>query len=243
MKKCEPYSIFAHYYDTIMGDAARLQAEALLAQAGKRKTMCDYGCGIGILLQTFICNGVFVYGCELSPHMHRLAVERTGISEPKRLSLADMTTYRPPKPVEFACCNADSINHLLKANEWCSFFSNVHAGLQDDGLFVFDYISVYDMENYWPGCRTTYETDEFMCARLANYNPSTKIALEEDHWFLYHEDSWQHLVECHQQRSFPLLQVEEWLRDAGFRRFTAKDAETGNTVHTRTIRIKVTAVK
>jgi SAM-dependent methyltransferase len=76
-----------------------------------------------------------VTGVDLSEEMLELAAEKVpGVP----LYRGDMTKVDLGQRFDVVICVFDSINHLLRFEEWKQVFTRAHAHLNENGLFVFD---------------------------------------------------------------------------------------------------------
>jgi cyclopropane fatty-acyl-phospholipid synthase-like methyltransferase len=133
----QSYSIFAKYYDAVMGsrksDVARVK-RWLNHRAPRAKTLVELGCGTGALLEGF-AKRYSVTGVDQSTAMLRVAKQRLPRAA---LTKADMSRYRSKATVDVVLCLFDTINHLLSFREWARLFKNVSCMLSANGVFIFD---------------------------------------------------------------------------------------------------------
>ena len=247
MKKTElPYSIFAGYYDTITAPFQKAENRRLhrFAREHGCRSLCDYACGTGTLLKFFQDKKFSVSGCDISRDMIEIAAERTGISDPSRLCVEDMVRFNPGSWVDMASCRFDAINYLKKATQWRLFFSNVFNALNPGGIFLFDFVTEHDLIQNWPGHFQVHSGENWVCTRLAAYDPGKNIGSETMHWFIYDRDQWIDRTETHCLVSFPHREVREMLKEAGFTAVRMTDYDTGKRVSiNRTVRTEVYARK
>jgi SAM-dependent methyltransferase len=127
------YEAFARFYDAVQGD----RAEALpfvRPHLGGAKTVLELACGTGSILVQL--RGEYeVVGVDLSPRMLEIASEKLPGVE---LVQGDMTEVRLGRTFDAVLCLYDSINHLLRFDEWLALFDTACAHLAPGGVFVFD---------------------------------------------------------------------------------------------------------
>ena len=131
------YDVFAPFYDAVMGDRARHAAylrSLIRRHAPRARTVLELGCGTGSVLRQ-LWTHYEVTGVDLSEEMLERAAEKVpGIP----LFRADMRTFDLGERFDVVLCVYDSINHLLRFDDWKAVFARAHDHLNDDGLFVFD---------------------------------------------------------------------------------------------------------
>jgi SAM-dependent methyltransferase len=208
------------------------------------KSICDFACGTGLLIKLFQGNNLNVCGCDLSDKMIEVARQNTLIQDDRILSVANMTTYKPPQPVDIATCNYDSINYLLNKKLWEKYFLNVFSILNDNGQFIFDFVTLYDIRKCWPGYKQYHENENWALLRTAEYDRSNDIGIEWFNWYIYQDGVWMQDTEKHQHVSLEKETVRDLLLSAGFASVDMTDADSGREVYdSETTRIEVCAYK
>jgi superfamily I DNA/RNA helicase len=97
-------------------------------------TLLELACGTGAVLQYF-ADDFEIFGLDLSLGMLSVARKRL----PKvALFRQDMRKFAIPRSVDTIVCVYDSINHLVKFNDWCKVFARVKQHLNARGVFIFD---------------------------------------------------------------------------------------------------------
>jgi SAM-dependent methyltransferase len=143
----ESYDVFAPFYDAVQGDRAdhaayiRSLIEDHHAQA---KTLLELACGTGSVMKQ-LSSAYDVTGVDRSEAM--LAIARRKLPE-ARLVQGDMTTVDLGQTFDVVLCAFDSINHLLRFEEWEAVFDRTLAHLNDGGIFVFDVNTEGQLERF-----------------------------------------------------------------------------------------------
>lgn len=241
-----PYTIFAEYYDIITSSTQNERNEAILAIAKKHgfQSLCDFGCGTGLLIKLFREHNLEANGCDLSEEMIEMAKKNTSTTDDRILAVKDMTKYKPPQLVDLVTCNYDSINYLLGRELWKLFFANVYDALNKNGLFLFDFVTVYDLRECWPGYKSFYEGETWALLRTAEYDASNDTGLDWFHWYIYHDGVWIRDTEKHLYASLGKDKVRDILLSVGFTRISMQDADTGGRIYDdETTRVEVLAYK
>jgi SAM-dependent methyltransferase len=131
------YDVFAPFYDAVMGDRAQhaVYLRSLIRKhAPRARTLLELACGTGSILKQ-LWTHYDVTGVDLSVEMLEIAAEKVpGVP----LFRADMRTFDLGERYDVVLCVYDSINHLLRFDEWKAVFARAHAHLNEGGVFVFD---------------------------------------------------------------------------------------------------------
>jgi SAM-dependent methyltransferase len=133
----ENYDLFAPFYDAVMGDRAQHATylrSLIRKHAPRARTVLELACGTGSILKQ-LWTHYEVTGLDRSEEMLELAAEKVpGVP----LFRGDMTTFDLGDRFDVVLCVYDSINHLLRFDEWQSVFAGARDHLTEEGVFVFD---------------------------------------------------------------------------------------------------------
>ena len=132
------YEVYAAFYDTVEGDRPRQQAIYLRSlikrHAPRAQTVLELACGTGSILKE-LWTHYEVAGVDLSEAMLEIAAEKVpGVP----LFRGDMTKVDLGERFDVVLCVYDSINHLLRFNDWKAVFARARDHLNEDGVFIFD---------------------------------------------------------------------------------------------------------
>jgi predicted TPR repeat methyltransferase len=144
------YDVFAQFYDAVQGDRADHSAyiRSLIEQHHPRaKTVLELACGTGSVLKQ-LEPFYDVSGVDLSEAMLAVAARKLPNA---RLVRADMTSVDLGQTFDVVLCVFDSINHLLRFEEWEAVFDRARAHLNDRGIFVFDVNTEAQLERFSSG--------------------------------------------------------------------------------------------
>ncbi len=131
------YTAFAPFYDEVMGDRGREAAyvRALIERHNPRaKTILELACGTGAILERLHPDFI-VAGLDLSRDMLDIASRKVPEA---RLFAEDMTHFDLGERFDVVLCVFDSLNHLVRFEEWEAVFDRAREHLSDSGIFVFD---------------------------------------------------------------------------------------------------------
>ncbi len=131
------YEFFAQFYDAVQGDRAehaRYLRSLIRKHAARARTVLELACGTGSILKQ-LWTHYEVTGLDLSKEMLEIAAEKVpGVP----LFRADMRTFDLGERFDVVLCVYDSINHLLRFDEWKTVFARAHDHLNEEGVFIFD---------------------------------------------------------------------------------------------------------
>ena len=165
-----PYDAFAGLYDFLQQDVSYPKwadyIEKLIDKHGSGGAeplrFCDLGCGTGSLAVELSLRGHAVVGVDNSPCMLNVAVEKASASEVSPVFLCrDIRGFCLPGKADVVLCLLDTVNHLTGTKDLLRLFQGVGKSLSTGGLFIFDVISTYYMEEVL-GDKVFFTTDEDM---------------------------------------------------------------------------------
>jgi len=103
------------------------------------RRVLDIACGTGPHLIRLAERGYQMVGLDLSPKNVEFLRERLEAKGYRaELTVADMTDFRLPRPVDAALCMQDSQGHLLTNEQLLAHLRCVARGLRRGGLYIFD---------------------------------------------------------------------------------------------------------
>jgi SAM-dependent methyltransferase len=143
------YDVFAPFYDAVQGDRAehaRYLRSLIRKHAPRARTVLELACGTGSILKR-LWTHYEVTGLDLSEEMLEIAAEKVpGVP----LFRGDMTSFDLAERFDVVLCVYDSINHLLRFDEWKAVFARAHEHLNDGGVFVFDINTMRKLSDFIP---------------------------------------------------------------------------------------------
>jgi SAM-dependent methyltransferase len=217
------YDVFAPFYDAVQGDRAEHAAylrELIQRRHPSAATVLELACGTGSIL------------AQLRPHYavtgldrSRAMLERAAAKVPGvRLVEADMTSFDLGERFDVVLCVFDSINHLLRFEEWEAVFGGAHDHLNDGGIFVFDVNT--ERRLAWLAeqePRVTWFGDGDLLVLDVLAEPGGVVVWEIRVFEYRGGDDYRLHAEDVREASFPRERIEESLRER-FRRVSARDA-------------------
>ena len=152
-KTVEMYEDFAEVYDRFMdetpyGEWADFVEETLKGAGIRDGLVLDLGCGTGSVTELLAKKGYDMIGVDLSDRMLDIAMEKRAASGLDILYLQqDMREFELYGTVRAVISLCDSVNYLLEEDGLLETFRLVNNYLDPDGLFLFDFNTVYKYQN------------------------------------------------------------------------------------------------
>lgn len=144
MADVEPYTVYGHFYDATQRQPDTSQYRNLLRKFHpKAKTLLEIACGTGAHLAP-LAEHYEVTGLDLSRTMLRYARKRLpGV----RFHHQNMAGFRLGTKFDAVICPYDSINHMVRFEDWVATFKAVKEHLNPKGVFVFDMNTEYRLRD------------------------------------------------------------------------------------------------
>ena len=215
------YQTFAQVYDAIMDDTLYERWASFVDRQlqNKGQSVLELACGTGALAVTLKKHGYDVTGLDLSANMLSLASERA-FSEGVQLPLieGDMLDLSEIGQYDVVTCFSDSICYMPDASAVLNVFKEVYQTLNEEGTFLFDVHSIYQIDNIFPGYMYNDQSEEISFL-WQSYAGETEHSIEHDlTFFVYEEatDRYERFDETHKERTYPIEMYREMLQQAGF---------------------------
>lgn len=213
------YETFAFVYDEVM-DISLYQRwlDFSLRHLGERKQILELACGTGALAVEFAKDGFDVTALDLSEEMLMIASGRAEEAEATvqfvegdMLDLSDIETY------QVVTCFSDSICYMENEMDVQQVFDGVYQILEEDGIFIFDVHSTYQIDEVFPSYSYHYQTEEFAFL-WDSYEGKEPHSIEHLLTFFVEneEGSFVREDELHRERTYPLEVYLLLLENAGF---------------------------
>ncbi|MFI8575211.1 class I SAM-dependent DNA methyltransferase [Rossellomorea aquimaris] len=218
------YERFAYVYDYLMQDVpydgwlefVNKQAKAYSIQG---ESVLDIACGTGELSLRLVRDGYDVTGVDLSQDMLMVAQEKALEMNVKlNLFQQDMSKLDSLGEYDLITIFCDSLNYLEDEKDVENTFKSVYAHLKRDGLFLFDVHSIYKMTQIFIN-QTFTLTDEHVSYIWDCFPGEVPNSVEHELTFFVKDEEtnqYERVEELHKQRTYPILTLKEWLKDAGF---------------------------
>ncbi len=143
----------ANVYDRLMEDAPYDKwlefTEYIIKKYNKSvQHIADLGCGTGEITKRLAMNGYQVTGVDYSSDMLTFAEQKCS-NEGLTVQWLnqDLKELQGLKDLDAAISYCDVINYITEEEDLTDVFQRVADSLKEDGLFIFDVHSVYQVEN------------------------------------------------------------------------------------------------
>lgn len=233
----KPYVHFARVYDHIMADVPYhfwmdYIAKVWATYSFSPSTVLDLACGTGSMSLLLARQGRQVTGVDASDAMLDVARQKLkaeGLYA--EFARADMRVFTLKDPVDAAISVFDSLNYLLTPAAVKATFCSVARALKSQGMFVFD-VNTPERLAAIPKEVHLFEGPDHFLIWSDLYEPSKQWWKVKLTGFLRKprggegtgdtgiadplDDDWIRFDETHRERAFPISDITEWLKAAGF---------------------------
>ena len=205
-------SVYDHMMDHMPYDAWFAAIHRYLTDRGVTGgTICELGCGTGIMTERFAAAGYRMIGVDQSADMLALAAEKKELSGSDILYVQQsMQKLELSGPVDAMVSVCDSMNYLLQDEDVSATFSHVKKYLKPGGYFIFDMKTAYCYQNIM-GNQTWVEQDDEVSYIWENFYEylMTIFRRQED------SDLYERFEESHYQKAYSIEHLKELLERSG----------------------------
>ena len=214
---CKVYNEFGwNYFPEAFGGEL---LEWIHQSGAEIRSSLDLACGTGSLSLLLAQKGYAVLGADLSEDMLAVACEKAfALPEPQRpfFICQPMQALELPEPVDLVVCCLDSLNYVTDPADCRETFRRVYDSLKPGGLFVFDINSAYKLKGL-DGQVFLDEDDDVYCVWRAEFDEEENICYYGMDLFQRDGKVWHRSFEEHCEYAYSRAELEQWLKDAGFR--------------------------
>lgn len=239
----EAYTDFAYVYDTLMDETPYEkwceQVTSILEKNGiKKDLVLDLGCGTGTLTELLAQKGYDMIGIDLSGEMLERAMEKREKSGLSILYLQqDMREFELYGTVKAIVSVCDSINYLLEDEDVIDTFKLVNNYLDPNGLFIFDFNTVYKYRDVIGDATIAENREECSFIWENYYHEEERINEYEVTFFVKDGELFRRFEETHYQKGYTAKEMHFFLKEAGLEFVSMSDSDTGGEVTDQTQRI------
>lgn len=217
------YEGFATVYDEVMShipyDEWFNKIKGYLEDKGVTSgTMCELGCGTGIMTELFAGAGFDMIGVDKSENMLALANAKKEETKSGTLYIhQSMEELELDREVDVFISVCDSINYLLQESMLFDTFSRVCEYLKPGGYFIFDLKTVYCYRNII-GNQTWVEQDEDVSYIWENYFYEDQDVNEYMMTLFKRQPDtnlYEKIEEAHYQKAYGIDDLKKVLEQAG----------------------------
>jgi SAM-dependent methyltransferase len=218
------YDRFAWFYNKYWGGEYSRPALAifniiLFPQLPAGSRILDLCCGTGQIAKGLIERGYCVTGIDGSERMLEFARENAPDAEFIR---ADARSFERTGSFSAVISAFDSLNHIMSIEELKMVFRNVHAVIDDDGIFLFD-LNLED-ETELLGNSLEMVADDHVYIVRSGYDPEEKLKRYDVTTFELEDRLWRRSDLTLFQRYYDSSEVIAALAECGFTRVKTHDA-------------------
>lgn len=216
------YETFAFVYDEVM-DANLYQKwlDFSKRHLNDKKQILELACGTGALAVAFAKEGYDVTALDLSEEMLMIASNRAIEADvPVQFVEGDMLDLEGIGSYQAVTCFSDSLCYMPDEQSVQQVFDGVVQILAEDGVFIFDVHSQYQINDVFPDYSYHYQTDEFAFL-WDSYPGEQKDSIEHFLTFFVQEEEDGHFTrydELHKERTYSLETYQMMLESAGFQK-------------------------
>lgn len=254
----EAYTDFAYLYDIFMEDVpyeawAQLIMSLMNTYGEGIHKVVDLGCGTGVITRMLAKAGYEMIGIDLSSDMLSVAASSGDEDDNSILYInQNMSAFELGENADAFISVCDSINYLIMDDDILGCLKSVKNYLNKDGLFIFDFNTIYKYETVI-GDTTIAENREECSFIWENFYSTEDHINEYDITFFTKvsdvpenindpdEGLFRRFSEVHIQRGYDLEEIKHFLQEAGLRFITAIDENTHKTPTEESERIYVVA--
>jgi predicted TPR repeat methyltransferase len=184
----------------------------------------DLGCGTGLAIDYLSCTADRYLGVDLSPDMLAIAREK---HPDYNFVLTSILTIDFPQKFDFVLSAFDTVNHLLRLEDWKKLFECACLHMKIGAVFIFDVVTPYDHSVNWPGQLNVTDSEDWLYLQRSEFDEKTERGLLKTTIFQKQTSFWLRQDEAIEQISLPKNVILELLREAGLTCCETLDVATG----------------
>jgi SAM-dependent methyltransferase len=225
MRYSLPYSDYARVYDQIGQRAfGERMAEVILELLARRHvfpaSVLDLGCGTGAATVTFARAGLRATGVDRSaPMLKRARATARDAAVDMELIESDLIDLQLDARFDLVTAIYDTVNYLDGQTDFMRFARGAHRSLSENGFLAFDMNTRHRLMSSWEqGVVLAGDSNDLYVTYRSWFDEALDASPLILTAFVREQDNlWSRFDEEHVERSWPIAQISEWLREAGFR--------------------------
>jgi len=196
----------------------------------------ECACGTGELALLISRYRIQIDAFDRSPSMIAEAQRKAvGLEDPPHFFVGSFESFHADPQYDAAICLYDSINYLLEPTEIVSFLRRLSDAMQPEGLILFDICTEANSVLHFNDRSDRESGPGFSYTRTMRYNRTTRI--QENVFEINLKGSPTPLIERHQQRIYPIEDIERCVREAGLEILETTDAMERRPPTERSLRV------
>jgi SAM-dependent methyltransferase len=181
--------------------------------------LLDVACGEGSFAVGMAKLGYEVTGIDQSQQMIELACERAKDESVKgKFLVEDMRLLPFKEDFDLVTCFFDSMNYLLTVRDLQEAMQCAFKALRPGGVYIFDMNTIYGLAVDWMR-ELTYiqnEAEDFIEIHRQAFDFENLVATMQITIFKQRGDLWERIDETHQERGYPITDLQFLLNQTGF---------------------------
>lgn len=239
-----PYEEWCSYFISLINEYGISKPEKSMDELeAERNLVLDLGCGTGTLTELLVGHGYDMIGVDNSQEMLSIAMEKRDRAESGTMYLLqDMRELELFSTVGTVLSVCDSINYLLEEEDVLETFCKVNNYLYPNGIFIFDFNTVYKYETVIGDTTIAENRDECSFIWENFYHKEEQINEYDLTIFVKDKEEFFHrFQETHYQRGYTVEQMKKLVEQAGMKIELIADADTHSTVNAKSERVYILA--
>ncbi len=239
-----PYSQLAQIYDHVMRHVDYRKWGSYVQSVFTRfnvtpKDILELACGTGAMACILDERGYRMTGMDRSDSMIAIAEQKA--REGRRtihFQVGDMVHAPIAGSYDAVLCLYDSINYVKEETDILAMMDRLRTLINPGGLFMFDACTEINSRRYFHNQVDQENTRDFSYIRRCEYVPDTRLQVNEFQFTFNRNGKRYSSRERHEQRIYPVAELAEICREAGYRVLGAFDgftfeqaSEKSNRVH------------
>lgn len=212
------YLEFAEIYDNLMTDIPYDKwVDFIKKKIRTRKNILEIACGTGNITGLLAEDNYKITAFDLSEEMLVKAYEKLRKYNNVSLLNMNMLDFKIDRSFDAAICCCDGINYLLNEEEVEGFFSRVFKHLSSEGVFIFDFSTIYKFQNQLGKNTIVTEEDEIFMVWENLYNNGDHTCEMTLNFFVYDNNGFYRRIEENQkQKTYECDIIWSLLKKVGF---------------------------
>ena len=211
------YSVIAPYYDHILKHVDyngwyKYIRTIMMTYLSNPENILEIGCGTGKFCIKFSNDDFNIFGMDLSLMMLEECKARSNNNF--SVFCADVRNFRLSKKFDFIFSVHDTLNYLQTQDDLKSALMNVKDNLNNDGIFLFDLTTEYNILKNFESQTETFNIGKTIIEWKNSYNKSENI-IKSFLKVISHDGTIQD--EVHTQKIYTQNEVIELILECGYK--------------------------
>lgn len=244
------YTTFASVYDTFMDNVPYEKWGAYILEILRDNhisegKLLDLGCGTGKLSRILATYNYEITAIDLSEDMLMIARENTDMeSMPIIYVEQDIRELLVPEGYNAVISTCDTFNYIIEPEELVVVFQKVYDCLNDNGIFFFDFNTVYKYQTIIGDQVIAEDREEAAFIWDNEYIEEEKLNIYDLTLFVQtKENNYQKFKETHYQRGYEYAEIKKMLTKVGFTLLLAEEDYANKRITCEADRVCVTVIK